>query len=167
MKTARLAVILINFVLIGVLIYTGVKFYVERGFFDESSWEKADINKVLKKDKDLNRLSSREEYESIGSLAEKPIAPPPPPTANVEPETPTLFVEVKGVVFNREKPEKSGAHIVAKGVPRYFMVGDGQKIADDMPYYLKEIREDKPDREYNLIFEDDNGKQTQTKYRKK
>ena len=169
MKTTRLAVILINFVLIGVLVYAGIKFYVERGFFDELSWEKADISEALKKVKDSNRDISREAYQRvIGPLAQRPVAPPPPPVKDDgPPPPPTLLIEVKSVVFNKEQPEKSGAHIVHKGIPRYFMVGDGQKIADDMPYRLKEIKEKNPDKEYNLIFEDEKGTESQTTYRKK
>jgi hypothetical protein len=166
MKLTRLMVVLFNFVLIGLLVFAGVSFYLKKGYFDELTWEKADIKKSLKKDYDPNRDRSREDYRVIADLSPRPTKPPPPTDKGDDPP-PTLQIEVRSVVFNNKEPENSGAHIIAKGVPRYFQVGDDQQIASDMPYRLKEIKEDKPDKEYTLVFVDDKGKLSQTKYRKK
>jgi hypothetical protein len=83
----------------------------------------------------------------------------------VEPTTPTLNVSIKSVVYDSKNPAKSGAHVEASGISRYLMVGDMQKVTDDMPYHLKEIRENKPDREWTLIFESERGDVRQATYR--
>ena len=69
-------------------------------------------------------------------------------------------------MLNKDEPAKSGAHLVAGGVPRFVSVGDTQMISENMPYRLKEVIETKPDEEYKLYFEDKNGKPSQATYRK-
>ena len=87
-------------------------------------------------------------------------------SAPVEDPIPQLAVDIRGVVLNRDEPAKSGAHLIAAGVPRFVSVGDDSMISESMPYRLKEVVETKPDEEYKLYFEDKNGKPSQATYRK-
>jgi hypothetical protein len=166
MKTARLLIVLLNFAIIGILVFAGISFYVKSEFFKEPAWESIDAP-PKRTSKDVRRGKSLTEYtralEQLAMRQKKEIIVPPP----TEPVVPTLQVEIKAVSYNKDYPEQAGAHIMAKGVARYLEVGDDQPISSDMHYYLKEITEDKPGTEWTLFFEDDKGNRSQKRYVKK
>jgi hypothetical protein len=165
MKTARLIVLLVNFAILALVAYAGVKLYFS-DFFDEQELTTiSDPGDYLPK-KPIKERKKLSEYGSIAGLAQKPVEKvetgPPPPE---EPKTPTLNVNITSVVYDAKNPSRSGAHVEASGVKRYLVVGDNQNVADTMPYHLKEIQENKPDREWTLIFESEKGEIRQAIYR--
>ncbi len=168
MKTARLFIILLNFALVATLVLAGAGLYTK--FFGSNFFKEDDIPDWNAKDalpkKPVRPTDTYDKYRPLEELAKRP-SEPPPVEEPVEPQTPQLQVEVRSVVFDRNNPAKSGAHIIARGVPRYFSVGDDQLIAQDMPYRLKEIKEDKPELEYTLVFADEKGQVREAKYRRK
>ena len=172
MKSARLLVALLNLVLIGFMAYAGVRIYTH--FFDSDTnrpfFEELPIPKVDKDPTPPDRHSgpSIEEYKSaIEILAKKPVVEVEAPVVEIEPAVPELNVDVVSVVYDRDNPEKSGAHIKANNIPRFIAVGDKQNISDKLPYQLVELIEEKPNVEYTLMFEDEKGNRKQRKYTKK
>jgi hypothetical protein len=170
MKTARLLVILLNFALIGILALAGVKYFQKDGLFVNHQ-----LPLILEPEKYRDTGPAKPEGPSCTEYlnAITPLAKPTvvqSKAADTTPEDiviiPQLAVEIRGVVLDKEDPSKSGAHLVAGGVPRFIAIGDSQKISDSMPYWLREIVETKPDQEYKLFFEDKNGKRSQAIYRK-
>ena len=168
MKNARLLIVVINFVLIGLLLFAGVSFYTRftgSDFFKEDEVPDFDPKPLTKK-KPVKPTDTYDKYRSLEDLAKKP-AEPVPVAEPVEPATPQLQVEVRAVQYKAGDPASSGAHLIARGIPRYLSVGDGQLISQDMPYSLKEIKEDKPDLEYTLVFADEKGQLREAKYRRR
>lgn len=164
MKTARLIVLLVNIVILAVLAYAGVRIYFSNFFEQQPLTTIDDPNEYMPKVKPKTKNDIRD-YEKISGLAHKPVEIPPPIETKVVPTTPTLNVSIKAVTYDAKNPSKSGAHLEASGISRYLVVGDNQKVADNMPYYLKEIKENKPDREWTLIFESEKGDIRQATYR--
>lgn len=164
MKSVRLLVLLGNFVLLSIVAYIGVGFWVIPDFFSETSVEKINPKEILR-DRPKKTVVRYQDYGVLRDLAKdfEIIVPPP------EPEKPDrLNIEIDGVVFNKKNPAKSGAHVKVKNKPRFFLVGDNEKLASDMPYYLREIIEVKPDQEYTLVFEHENGEEkAEAKYKRK
>jgi hypothetical protein len=157
MKIKRLLIILLNFLLIGILIAAGINLYLS-DFFEEH-----DLSYILPPTPVPNPEGPEfTDYEEpIGQLAlnrDQPPSPPPPRTT---------LVQTGGIVYDRHNPASSGAHVIARGVPRYLAVGDNLPNAREKRYRLKEIREDKPDLEYILIFVDEKGKLCEAKYRRR
>ena len=169
MKNARLLIVILNFALIGILLFAGVRFYTKLAgpdFFVEDEVPDFDPKPLTVK-KTVRPTDTYDKYRLLEDLAKKP-AEPVPVEEVVEPTVLQLQVEVRSVVYDKENPDKSGAHIIALGVPRYFSVGDNQLISrDKMPYRLKEIKEDKPDLEYTLVFADEKGQLREAKYRRR
>ena len=175
MKTARLMILALNLALLCGTIFFGLRYYthfMDPGSggnpLDEPKLELVERPQRLIPAKPVTAAQdSLEQYrDALEGLARRQIPVEAPPAAE-EQKVASLEVEVSGVVYDRENPANSGAHIVARAVPRYFTVGDDQLISGDMPYKLKEIREDKAEREYTLVFEDEKGKQVQARYVRK
>jgi len=164
MRIARLLVLLVNFAILAILAYAGVKIYFSDFFKQDPLTTVGDAGQYMP-EKPVSGRRSLSEYESISGLAQKQIEVPPPIVTEVEETTPTLNVSIKSVVYDPKNPAKSGAHVEASGISRYLMVGDMQKVADNMPYHLKEIRENKPNKEWILVFEGEKGEIRQATYR--
>ena len=167
MRSARLLVVLLNLGLLAILAYAGVQLYFSDYFKGH------DLPTIPDKDKlkatDIGpRIGSYELYRPLEELARKPDAPKPvEPAPVVETGPPPLQVEIRSIVYRKNNPDVSGAHIVVKGVPRFIGIDDTLPISKDMPYRLKEIQESKPGKEYNLIFEDEKGTRKQATYKQK
>jgi hypothetical protein len=165
MKTARLVVLLVNFAILALVAYAGVKLYFS-DYFNEKTLTTIDNPAEYLPKEDIKPHTDLSEYDSIAALAQKPVekieeeTKPPPPT------TPTLNVSVKAVVYDPKNPSRSGAHLETGNISRYLTVGDDQFIADHMKYRLKDIKEDKPGSEWTLVFESETGKVAEARYRK-
>lgn len=167
MRSARLLVVLLNLGLLGILAYAGVQLYFS-DYFKGRDLPTIQDKEKLKATEKGPRIGSYDLYRPIEELARKPaVIKPPEPTPVVDPGPPPLQVEVRSVVYRKNDPDSSGAHIVAKGVPRFVGVDDALPISKDMPYRLKEIQESEPGKEYILIFEDEKGIRKQATYRQK
>ncbi len=164
MKTARLIVLLVNIAILAVLAYAGVRIYFSNFFEQQPLTTIDDPSEYMPKVRQNTRREIRE-YDKIAGLAAQPPEAPPPPPPPVETGPPPLNVNVKAVTYDAKNPSKSGAHLEASGISRYLMVGDKQWVADNMKYRLKEIKENKPDREWTLIFESEKGDIRQATYR--
>ena len=174
MKTARLFLILLNFALIAVLAFAGMRFYThvfekseEDNYFKEHKLPSVDLSRLTEKKPDTTRGKKYEDYRGVLEELAKP-----PEVKTLEPDpvdepVPTLPIKVECVVYFKDNPASSGAHILAGRVPRYVAVGDTQLISKDMPYRLKAINEDKPEQEYTLVFEDDKGNEKHARYVKR
>ena len=165
MKTARLIVLLVNFAILALVAYAGVRIYFS-DFFEEPQLTTISEPGEYLPEKKIKSRTPLSEYEKIAALAQKPVEkkieePQPPPDI-----TPTLNVSVKAVVYDAKNPDRSGAHLETGGISRYLGVGDNQFIADHMKYRLKGIEEIKPDSEWTLIFESEAGKIAKATYRK-
>ena len=165
MKTARLIVLLVNFAILALVAYAGIRIYFSDFFEEQQLTTISEPSEYLPKDKPKVRRNLSE-YEKIAGLAQKPVEKPPPEEKVVEEVTPTLNVSVKAVVYDSKNPSKSGAHLETAGINRYLAVGDNQFVADHMKYRLKGIEEIKPDSEWTLIFESEAGKIAKATYRK-
>ncbi len=160
MKTSRLLIILLNAVLLVVLVYAGTALYfgdfLEEHTLSDYVFTPAPVPKPV-------GPGIADYQESIRQLAVKRDPPPPPPP----PPTRTPLVQTGGIVYDRYNPASSGAHVIARGVPRYLAVGDNLPDTREKRYRLMGIREDNPDFEYTLVFADEKGQVREAKYRRK
>jgi hypothetical protein len=164
MKTARIIVLLLNFAIIGCLVYAGLRIYHKslfgNNFFQEHKLVKIDNIDEIARSKPEKTGEDISAYASLSDLAKKRAPKVVDTTPTEAPKPSFLPIEVLAVAYG----EFSGAHMMAGGVPRYFEADDPQNLGPTIPYRLVEIKEKSPGKEWTLFFEDKDGNRKQATY---